>query len=405
METKKKIYIFCLLIYLAIVFGTEILYRKKLYELSVEYEEKIKQEGFFHYFYFFWSYIFIYGMLFIGTVIVMLFYPITVLFCHLSMILSLIFTMCFLKSIYSNSRPYWDIYHNNFNGTDISDPTECDGGFGNPSGHSLMSTSFLCLWYLFINSKYVRNFRRTSRLFIQFISLLITIACILLVTFSRIYRQIHSFNQILFGTLLGISVFFTFCFIIEYNKIEPANLVNTLDKCKYIIIPILLILFAISVILGFTINNKNEEDYLKVLEKYCNYREEQIFGKNTAYHSGVIFIVIGGYLGILFLKYKINQNYLNNEDMFYHWNKGTKLKTLEIAAFSFILPAIPLISILFVPYRIFELKFILEVILYCWYGFAAFGLCFYYACILFTKENIKKIHEQSHTSAEIVNKQ
>ena len=233
------------------------------------------------------------------------------------------------------------------------------------------------------------------RLFIQFNTLLITIACILLVTFSRIHRQIHSFNQILFGTLLGIAVFFTFCFIIEYDKIEPTKLVNTLDKCKYIIIPILLILFAISVILGFTINNKNEEDYLKVLEKYCNYREEQIFGKNTAYHSGVIFIVIGGYLGILFLKYKINQNYLNNEDMFYHWNKGTKLKTLKIAVFSFILPTIPLIFVLIVPYSIFELKFILEVILYCWYGFAAFGLCFYYACILFTKENIGKTPEQN----------
>ena len=91
--------------------------------------------------------------------------------------------------------------------------------------------------------------------------------------------------------------------------------------------------------------------------------------------------------------------------MFYHWNKGTKLKTLEIAVFSFILPTIPLIFVLIVPYSIFELKFILEVILYCWYGFAAFGLCFYYACILFTKENIQKIREQSNTSVQIVNKQ
>ena len=242
------------------------------------------------------------------------------------------------------------------------------------------------------------------RLFIQFIALLITIACILLVTFSRIYRQIHSFNQILFGTLLGIAVFFTFCFIIEYNKIEPANLVNTLDKCKYIIIPILLILFVISVILGFTINNKNEEDYLKVLEKYCNYREEQIFGKNTAYHSGVIFIVIGGYLGILFLNYKINQNYLNNEYMFYYWNKGTKLKTFKIAVFSFILPVIPLIFIFLVPYKLFALKFILEIILYSWYGFAALGLCFYFACVFFTNEYMKSVRRESCVKIEIPNK-
>ena len=46
---KKQIFILCLIIYLIIVFVTEIFYRNKLYDKSVEYIENIKQDGFFHY--------------------------------------------------------------------------------------------------------------------------------------------------------------------------------------------------------------------------------------------------------------------------------------------------------------------------------------------------------------------
>ena len=300
--------------------------------------------------------------------------------------------MCLLKSIYTNSRPYWDIFNNMTKNNNTLDklPTECDGGFGNPSGHSLLSTSLLSLWYLFINSKSIKKFKKCIQIFIKCITLFITIICILSVTFSRIHRQIHSFNQIIFGTLLGIAIFFTFCFIIEFDKINPNEFIIILDKYKYFIIPILLFLFSLSVTLGYTRHNKNETEYQEVLKKYCNFRKEQIFGINTAYHSGIIFVVIGAYLGLLFLKYKISQIYSINENIFYHWNKGSKMKTLKIALFSFVLPVIPLINIFVTPYELFALKFVFEVFLYFWYGFASMGFCFYYGCLFFTNENIYK---------------
>ena len=43
MDKKKKAYILLLIIYLIIIFGTETLYREKLYNISVEYEAKLKQ--------------------------------------------------------------------------------------------------------------------------------------------------------------------------------------------------------------------------------------------------------------------------------------------------------------------------------------------------------------------------
>lgn len=387
MDKKKRAFILLLIIYFFIIFGTEIFYRKKLYAISVEFEQNIKQSGFWHGFFFFWSYIFIYGMMFIATIIVVLYYPYNVMACYIANELSLIIIMCFLKSIYANSRPYWDIYNERYiNGDFTTFPTECDGGFGNPSGHSLMSTSFLSLWYLFINSKYLRQLQRKWRNCLSIFGFFLVIICIASVTFSRIHRQIHSFNQIILGTLIGIGIFFLFCFIIEFDKIKPNEFVNFLNKFKFVLLPLFFIFFGISVTLGFLIHNEKERNYEKVLDHFCKYRKEQIFGINTAYHSGLIFILIGGYIGILFLRYNINKSQYNKEGLFYHWNQGPRLRTLKIALFSFLLPVIPLVSIFIIPYKYFYLKFIFEILLYAWYGFAALGLCFYYGVLLFTKE-------------------
>ena len=387
MDKKKKALILLLIIYLIIVFGTEILYREKLYKISVRYEEKLKQSGFLHYFYFFWSYIFIYGMMIIATIIVMVLYPYNVFLCYVTIEISLIFIMCFLKSIYGNERPYWDIYNKKMKDINkIDKPTECDGGFGNPSGHSLMSTSFLNLWYLFLNSNFLKRKKKRWKYLIIFLSFILVVVCILSVIYSRIQRQIHSFNQILLGQLLGISVFFFFFFIIEFDKIKPKVFFKFLYRFKYVLISIFLVLFGVSVTLGYTVHNEKEDDYEIVLKLYCNYIKEQIFGINTAFHSGLIFIIIGGYIGILFLRYNINKYYYNKEDLFIYWNKGNRLKTLKIAAFSFLLPAIPLIAVFIIPYKYFIVKFTFEILLYFWYGFGAFGLCFYYGCILFSNK-------------------
>ena len=64
---RKTIYIICLVVYLIIVFSIEFAYRNPLYEKSVEYIEKIDQEGFSFYFYFFFTYIYLVGVITIGN--------------------------------------------------------------------------------------------------------------------------------------------------------------------------------------------------------------------------------------------------------------------------------------------------------------------------------------------------
>ena len=387
---KKLIILFCLIIYLLITFGTEIFYRDRLYEISVEYIENISQKGFFHYFYFFWSIIFLFSMMGIGLFITLFFYPINTFFIYVSIQIILVFIMCILKSLYSNPRPYWDIYlKNQGNRTDtfLPTPTECDGEFGNPSGHALLSTYLLYLWDLFINSNYYNNkISGKKKIVIKYITLILSIICIIFVTYSRINRQVHSFNQIIFGATLGFAIFFFFSYYFEINKISTNDFLNNLVKFKFILIPILFILFTISVILGLTRHNEKEELYLPILLKYCGFDKEQIFGKNTAFHSSLIFVIIGFYFGILFLKYKLNKYYPKKENRFYNWNKGRKRETLLIFFLSFILPALSIFIVSAIPFNYYLIKCIFAALFYFIYGFFSLGICFYYSCVKFKRE-------------------
>ena len=385
---KNTVLIICLIVYLIIVYITEIFYREPLYEISVEYIEKIKQEGFPYYFNLFWSNIFFYGLMFIGTLIPLLCYPINIFFCNISIQITLIFIMCLLKSLYSSARPYWDIYNKKGKIEKLPNPTECDGEFGNPSGHALISTYLLILWYLFINSKFYNRIEGVKKTVIKYITLVLSIIYIICIIYSRINRQIHSFNQILFGVLLGIAVFFTFCYILEFDKISPKDFFIKLDNYKFILIPLMIVLFILSVILGFTRHNPKEEEYTLILENYCGFVRDQLFGKNTAFHSALIFVIIGNYIGLLFLNYKISKNYNDQVDIFYNWNRGSKLNTFKIALFFLILPSILPSVVMFIPFKFYVLKFVASIVLYFIFGFCNLGLCFYYGCILFNGNKI-----------------
>ena len=170
---------------------------------------------------------------------------------------------------------------------------------------------------------------------------------IIFTIYSRINRQIHSFNQIIFGTLLGLAIYFIYCHILELNAINGKDFVENLNKYKFILIPIIIIFYTISVILGLKMHNKNEKKYEAVLIKFCNYNKKIMFGKNTAYSSSFVLIIVGSYLGLIFLTYKINKIHSEKEKMFYDWNKGDFKKIIGICFCSMILPAVFGIPILF----------------------------------------------------------
>ena len=87
----------------------------------------------------------------------------------------------------------------------------------------------------------------------------------------------------------------------EINKTEPKIYMENLNKFKFIVIPIFIILFGISLTLGLTRHNDNEDKYKKILKLYCDLDDEnEMFGRITALLSTTIFVVIGGYIGFYF---------------------------------------------------------------------------------------------------------
>ena len=384
---RKNIFLICLLIYLIIVFSVEFAYRNVLYEKSIEYIEKIYQGGFNKYFYFFWSYIYMIGVVTIGILITLFHYPINIFFCHFSFLIFDIFLMSIFKSLYSNPRPYWDIFLKMKNEDEkLPEPTECNREFGNPSGHSILNMYSLILWHLFTNSNFVNKIENSlKKNIVKYCSLVITLVFMSFVIYSRIHRQMHSFNQIMHGTLIGFAIFFTFCYIIEYHKINLNDFIMILNKYKFIIIPILIVLFAISQIFGVTLHNDKEDEYEKLLIQICKYNKHFLFGKTTAFLSLIIFLIIGGYFGFLYMNYKNSKNKDFLEKIISKWNKGKVLHSILIALLSFIAPVLINLSWVFIPFSSYVIKLIIALICIFAYGFLSIGPCFCFACEKFKK--------------------
>lgn len=381
MNKRQKFCLF-LIIFFILIFISEIFYRRPLYDLSVQYISKIKQEGFFHNFYIFWSKYFLSIINISGILITNLFYPLHVFFSHISVQAISGSINGLLKSIYSNERPYWDIYiQNDSKNIQMPKPTECAFGFGNPSGHSMSSTYILYLWNLFISSNFFNKMKGKKKIIIKYVTLILSIISIIFVTYSRINRQVHSFNQIIYGTLLGTAIFLFFCYSIKINTINYEEFMKILNKYKFFAIPFLFVLYITSLIIGLTRHNDNEEQYQYILSKYCN-ANKNLFKNKRPYTSARLFLVIGGYFGLLLLNYKINKYYKNLENRIFNWNKGEKLKTLKILIFGFGLSFIHLLVPNFIS-SYFYAYFVFSIIINFFVGLFSMGIYFYYACELF----------------------
>ena len=72
---------------------------------------------------------------------------------------------------------------------------------------------------------------------------------ILLIIFSRVFVHAHSFNQIVFGTLLGLGVFMLFAYFIYPDTNKPEGLVYFIDiQFLYHIIIVIAALISVIVL-------------------------------------------------------------------------------------------------------------------------------------------------------------
>lgn len=113
----------------------------------------------------------------------------------------------YLKLIYHNPRPYYS--------SDEIVAMNCSRGYGNPSGHCLLTTAvYGTLWLLVFGPPYGKTTtffpRPWQRQLAKWITFFLIVATCVLTFFARMYLGSHSLNQTIYGATLGLWVVYTF---------------------------------------------------------------------------------------------------------------------------------------------------------------------------------------------------
>jgi membrane-associated phospholipid phosphatase len=179
-----------------LVFGIEPLYREPLFDYSLDLIKEI-QDTWLHEAREAFGVISDIGHTLQSNYIYIacVFLPFSTSFYSLFVIQTTYCLMNFLKNFYSDPRPFFTT-----EGSDIEVIGSCYTQFGNPSGHSSQISVLFLLVHLHIWGSFVGNWK--SSLYMG----LVTAPLIGLFTFARIVMGVHSLNQILFGTLIGLAV-------------------------------------------------------------------------------------------------------------------------------------------------------------------------------------------------------
>ena len=308
---KKKYSIITIIIsilYFALIISTEFTYKKKLFDKSINFQEDLREkydkEGgfykFWNFFSFFGNNIFCFGVFFV----IFIFFPLNSSFLVLQSLNFADYLTNLFKIIYRNPRPYWK--------SDRLDIV-CNSGYGNPSGHSVIGLSFyLVLSHVITNFDFFRKKRKGQILRViifVFFSILI-----FLIIISRFFLSAHSINQIIYGTLLGIGIYFLEIHIISYHTYSSKDFIKHIINKNVIFI--YFIIYAL--LLGLLLVAYFCFDDNKILENFifenifngerCHTKRKYQVLKTTGFTQALgITSLIGAHLGIILLIYVLKK--------------------------------------------------------------------------------------------------
>eukprot|EP00347_Sterkiella_histriomuscorum_P005707 403355575 len=243
-----------------------------------------------------------------------------------------------LKMIYHNPRPY------------ISSPDiqalACSKSFGNPSGHSSLSSCFYTSLFLVVmydcewSNVSVRGrqiIKREGRLS-YWLSLVLLIFLVINVGLSRVALGVHSLNQILYGWSYGLWIaLFMFKYVrpgvykhIRNLEEKPNGQINTLQDSllqrddnlnrmsmyaqqhdyfglgmRAIIIYFLIIIFSVVNYHIVRTYFQYPQEWLDVIIQKCGHGkttldEKTIFTDSAFIKTGLVSAIFGAYFGILY---------------------------------------------------------------------------------------------------------
>ena len=219
----------------------------------------------------------------------------------------------FFKLIYKNPRPF---FHEHW--VKVYD---CETGYGNPSGHSIVAVSiYLTLWKVL--RKRNAFFERNKRKLFGFVFFFI--CCILL---SRLALGAHSLNQILLGSFIGYQIYLLFFYVIKID-IDMHKEIKTLMKLSnFYILVIIISIILISGILIFNffplVFDLDVNQYLdRIMENCPGTPYSKTFDYEAYFMLAACSSLVGGYYGII---YDIKFNLNNSQEKWIELNFGEKL--------------------------------------------------------------------------------
>lgn len=325
-DKKKKIIILkitCVLLYFMFIISIEITYRDSLFDKSVKIQEDIrerKEKGSF--FYKIWNFFSYFGLNSVSMgifAIIFIFFPLNSSFTILQVVIYSTYITNLLKMMYRSSRPYWK--------SEILD-TACNGGYGNPSGHSCLSSSlYPSLGHILTNFSYFKGTMKGKLLRILIFCFLILFACVIMI--SRIMVSAHSINQVIYGCCLGVGIYLTEIYILSYHIYTSSEFINLFQKLStYIAYTCIHIFFLmLSIIIYFSINNDSEKEYFlkeKIFDGIrCEIKPEYRIMKNDGFWQVLsIVTIIGAQTGLLILFLLLKWKKILIDENVNEWNKS-----------------------------------------------------------------------------------
>jgi undecaprenyl-diphosphatase len=155
----------------------------------------------------------------------------TMIFFHINVSFSMLFVVLYssyytnlLKIIYGEERPFW-----------MSQDFivfSCEGGYGNPSGHSYSSTAiYLSLWYILTRKTKLKE----KHIIFSIIIGIILFGLVISILISRVFLGVHSINQVLYGGCLGIFTFALVFILIDFPNMTEEEFAYYFKEIKWII--------------------------------------------------------------------------------------------------------------------------------------------------------------------------
>ena len=302
-------FIILLLFVIASVVG-ELFYRQPLFDESIDFELKWRQNA--------WgftktSYNIItnlggeYGLI-LYLIIIYFFFPLTKSFCFMIGVIACTYLDNIMKLWYHDPRPFWEEskLHSN-----------CDGGFGNPSGHSFISTfTYLGVYKLLSQTKIV-----SKNIWVEMTLFVFCVLMIIGIVLSRVILGMHSLDQVFYGCSLGLAVYFLLFHILYMQNMKVETFTKLFTSVQnLIIITAIFFISLLSLLLSYllidftAVTDKYKESLFTSCPQYFDDKQYRRFQNDGFFGGLTLFCLMGAYYGQYFLWYKMHSQYGENRD-------------------------------------------------------------------------------------------